>query len=109
MKCPFCKTGLDRNRISCPDCGTGKDRLTEGQFTVLKKREKNGDRNSTIFAIVGIGFIGAAIQATLNDWGLWIVILTLAIGVIAFIISIAQMLDARNIRYMLTLWKKKSE
>ncbi len=106
MKCPFCKTGLDRNRISCPGCGTGKDRLTEDQFTVLKKRGKKGDRNSTIFALVGIGVIGAAIQATLNDWGLWIVILTLAIGVIAFIISVSQMLDARNIRYMVTLWKK---
>ncbi len=106
MKCPFCKTGLDRHRISCPGCGTGKDRLTEGQFTALKKREKKGDRNSTIFALVGIGVIGDAIQATLNDWGLWIVMLTLAIGVIAFIISISQMLDARNIRYLLTLWKK---
>ncbi len=106
MKCPFCKTGLDRNRISCPGCGAGKDRLTEGQFTVLKKREKKRDRNSTIFAIVGIGFIGVAIQATLNEWGFWLVILTLVVGVIAFIISIAQMLDARNTRYLLTLWKK---
>lgn len=106
MQCPFCKTRLDRNRISCPGCGTGKDRLTEGQFTVLKKREKKADRNSTVFALVGIGSIGAAIQATLNDWGLWIVILALVVGIIAFIISIAQMLDVRNIRYMLTLWKK---
>lgn len=106
MKCPFCKTGLDRNRISCPGCGTGQDRLTEGQFTVLKKREKKTDRNSTVFALVGIGSIGAAIQATLNDWGLWIVILALVVGIIAFIISVSQMLDARNIRYLLTLWKK---
>ena len=106
MKCPFCKSGLDRNRISCPGCGAGKDRLTEGQFTVLKKREKKGDRNSTIFALVGLGGIGAAIQATLSEWGLWIVILALVVGVIAFTISISQMLDARNIRYMLTLWKK---
>jgi hypothetical protein len=106
MKCPFCKTGLDRNRISCPGCGAGKDRLTEGQFTVLKKREKKGDRNSTVFALVGIGGIGAAIQATLSEWGLWIVILALVVGVVAFTISISQMLHARNIRYMLTLWKK---
>ena len=106
MKCPFCKTGLDRNRISCPGCGAGKDRLTEGQFTVLKKREKKADRNSTLFALVGIGGIGTAIQTTLNDWGLCIVILALVVGVIAFIVSIAQMLDAKNIRYMLTLWKK---
>ena len=106
MKCPFCKTRLDRNRISCPGCGTGKDRITEDQFTVLNKREKKGDRNSTVFALVGIVCIGAAIQATLNDWGLWIVILTLVVGVIAFIVSISQMLQARNIRYLLTLWKK---
>ena len=108
MKCPFCKTGLDRNRISCPDCGTGKDRLTEGQFTVLKKREKKADRNSTFFAFVGIGGIGGGIFSILNEWALWLVILALVVGIVAFIISIAQMLDAKNIRYMLTLWKKSA-
>ena len=108
MKCPFCKTGLDRNRISCPGCGAGKDRLTEGQFTVLKKREKKADRNSTFFAFVGIVGIGGGIFSILNDWALWLVILALVVGIIAFIISIAQMLDAKNIRYMLTLLKKSA-
>jgi hypothetical protein len=108
MKCPFCKTGLDRNRISCPGCGAGKDRLTEGQFTVLKKREKEADRNSTLFAIVGIVGIGGGILSILNDWALWLVVLALVFGIIAFIISVAQMLDANNIRYMLTLWKKSA-
>jgi uncharacterized membrane protein len=108
MKCPFCKTGLDRNRISCPGCGAGKDRLTEGQFTVLKKREKEADRNSTFFAIVGIVGIGGGILSILNDWALWLVVLALVVGIIAFIISVAQMLDANNIRYMLTLWKKSA-
>ena len=106
MKCPFCKTGLDRNRISCPGCGTGKDRLTDSQFTILKKREKKADRNSTFFAFVGIAGIGGGIFSILNDWALWLVILALVVGIVAFIISIAQMLDANNIRYMITLWKK---
>lgn len=109
MKCPFCNTGLDRNRISCLGCGTGKDRLTEGQFTVLKKREKQADRNSTFFAFIGIGGIGGGIFSILNDWALWMIISALVVGIIAFIISIAQMLDAKNTRYMLTLWKRKSE
>ena len=108
MKCPFCRTGLDRNRMSCPGCGAGKDRLTEGQLIVLKKREKKADRNSTFFALVGIVGIGGGIFSILNEWALWLVILALVVGIIAFIISIAQMLDAKNIRYMLTLWKKSA-
>ena len=111
MKCPFCRNPLvGKTPISCPSCRAGDfGGLTEGQFEVLKAKRKGANRDSVIFWFGGIGLISFGIFGVIEELELWATVSAFVVGIISSLIGVRELLDARDLQWMLTWWKKKGE
>lgn len=111
MKSPFCRNPLvGKTPISCPSCRAGDfGGLTEGQFEVLKTKLRSAKRDSSFFWFAGAVIMTPGILSIIYEWELWITVSSFVVGIIFLVIGFRELLESRDLEWMLTWWKKKGE